>query len=313
LLSPSIESDAKDSDDEDILILDDPEYEWGTDRTYDSEGEPRRASLFVPRSEKRITKFKGLKEKKKRKRPEPQLIKKYWKLPQNPDGTPKMPIEFRGVTVFDLGRIVWDRPRYHSKRYIWPLGYKSQRQYYSMRDPEVKVIYTSEIVDGDDEPLFIVTSEEDEEHPIVKDTPSGAWAEVGKAVSALRAGRTGRRMNTQLSGPEMFGFAYPTIAKVIQEMPGVEKLTNYEMQHYVPAQTPLARQTGAKKSKSKKKTASKSKKSSSSKSKKSKSKSASTSKSSKSKSASTSKSRSSSKKKKSKDADKPKKKKKRKA
>lgn len=50
---------------------------------------------------------------------------------------------------------------------------------------------------------------------------------------------TGKCTNTQLSGPEMFGFAHPTIAKLIQEMPGAEKCDKYIPQQFVPSSSKL--------------------------------------------------------------------------
>ncbi len=50
---------------------------------------------------------------------------------------------------------------------------------------------------------------------------------------------TGKDTYTQLSGPEMFGFAHPTIAKLIQEMPGAENCTAYQPQQFVPANTKM--------------------------------------------------------------------------
>lgn len=110
----------------------------------------------------------------------------------------------------------------------------------------------SEIVDNGDEPGFIVTCYEDKDHPITisRPTASGAWAEVGKKFFELKKvsffsifyffqEHTGKDTYTQLSGPEMFGFAHPTIAKLIQEMPGAEACTAYQPQQFVPANTKM--------------------------------------------------------------------------
>ena len=58
-------------------------------------------------------------------------------------------------------------------------------------------------------------------------------------MSALKEGILGRRINTQLSGPEMFGFSYPSIAKLIQDMHGAEHCTKYERQQFVRATSDL--------------------------------------------------------------------------
>lgn len=42
-------------------------------------------------------------------------------------------------------------------------------------------------------------------------------------------------MFTQLSGPEMFGFSHPTIAKLIQELPNAAMCDKYIFQEYLPS------------------------------------------------------------------------------
>jgi F/Y-rich N-terminus/F/Y rich C-terminus len=161
--------------------------------------------------------------------------RRYMQVPMDKHGRPVMPLSFRGATIYSMGRIAIDRPAYHSKRYIWPAGFKSTRSYWSMQDCSRRTVYTSEILDAGDQPLFLLVSHEQPDKPIIRDTPSGAWAEVGKRVGAMRSERSGRVVNTQLSGPEMFGFGLPTVAKLIQEMPGAEACHRYQRQDFRPS------------------------------------------------------------------------------
>ena len=120
-----------------------------------------------------------------------------------------------------------------------------------------------------------MTCFEDPKNPIVieANTASGAWAQVGKRINDLKEELTGKRirsssiilfisfhfllppslssllspscfyflyltdvgMFTQLSGPEMFGFSHPTIAKLIQELPNAEMCDRYIFQEYIPS------------------------------------------------------------------------------
>lgn len=57
---------------------------------------------------------------------------------------------------------------------------------------------------------------------IEKDTPTAAWTAVMKEANKDR-----QRANFAVSGPEYFGMSHPTIAKMIQELPGAEKCVNY--------------------------------------------------------------------------------------
>lgn len=98
-----------------------------------------------------------------------------------------MPIVIGGLTVLSMGKIVSDRKKFHSKRYIWPVGFKSVRTYASLKgttftrkrssslsalidrlsDFNRKCEYVNEIIDGGTEPKFVVTCMDDPEHPLV--------------------------------------------------------------------------------------------------------------------------------------------------
>jgi len=141
--------------------------------------------------------------------------------------------------------VVHDRDKFHAKRYIWPVGYKATRIYPAMTDPSVKCVYTSEILDGETAPIFSVTAGEG--GPVITAaTPSAAWTKVVEVVNSLKLERTGKRLFTTVSGPEMFGFSHPTIAKLIQELPGAELCRNYVFQHFLPkVGRPPPRTTGS--------------------------------------------------------------------
>ena len=85
-------------------------------------------------------------------------LKKASDVPRGSDGKPLMPLTlFKGLVILSLGTIQ-TRPRWHTKKYIWPLGFKSVRQYSSMHDPETKIDYTNEIVESPaGAPLFRVS------------------------------------------------------------------------------------------------------------------------------------------------------------
>lgn len=70
----------------------------------------------------------------------------------------QLPLKVKGVTVLSFGRVVTQWKSYHNAKYIWPVGFKwargravttrSTRMYYSFKNPQQKVLYTSEIIDG---------------------------------------------------------------------------------------------------------------------------------------------------------------------
>ena len=51
-------------------------------------------------------------------------------------------------------------PNYYNERYIWPVGFRSSRQYSSYKDVDGRVDYVSEILDGGPMgPIFKVWTE----------------------------------------------------------------------------------------------------------------------------------------------------------
>ncbi|KAJ2699248.1 hypothetical protein FB645_005393, partial [Coemansia sp. IMI 203386] len=150
-------------------------------------------------------------------------------VPRDKDGNYEMPVQVGILTVLNLGKIVWDQDSYHNERYIWPVGYTVQREYYSMKDPDQQVIYTCWITDSGDAPLFHVEAEDMVGSPIAAPTATGAWTMVLRAVNQIRQ----REHSNSASGPDYFGFSHPTIAKMIQDLPGADRCRSYIMQHFV--------------------------------------------------------------------------------
>lgn len=50
-------------------------------------------------------------------------------------------------------QVVFDRPAFHSERYIWPVGFQSMRSYPSMTDPTQRCFYSCRILDGGEAPI----------------------------------------------------------------------------------------------------------------------------------------------------------------
>ena len=48
----------------------------------------------------------------------------------------KLPLTHGSTTLVNVGRIEWQRLSYHTDRYLYPIGYTVDRDYYSMRDPD---------------------------------------------------------------------------------------------------------------------------------------------------------------------------------
>ncbi|KAJ2779174.1 hypothetical protein H4R18_004153 [Coemansia javaensis] len=150
-------------------------------------------------------------------------------VPRDRSGNYEMPVQVGVLMVIRLGRVVWDRDAFHNERYIWPVGYTVQREYHSMVDPDKDVIYTCWVGEGKGAPLFHIEAEDLPASPVVAPTATGAWTAVLRRVNQIRY----REHSNSASGPDYFGFSHPTIAKMIQDLPGASMCRSYVMQHFI--------------------------------------------------------------------------------
>ena len=146
------------------------------------------------------------------------------------DGRPVMPIVLTpSQYVISLGRVVHDRAGFHSPNYIWPAGYRSVRMFFSAKNPSNRVSWTCEILDvGSDSPEFRLTPEDDRGNTLVGTTATAVWSEVLKLVKQKRV--DSEKSMGNISGPEYFGFSHPTIARLLEELPGAQKCPHYKFQ-----------------------------------------------------------------------------------
>ncbi|KAI8389407.1 F/Y-rich N-terminus-domain-containing protein [Blakeslea trispora] len=150
-------------------------------------------------------------------------------IERDADGKPKLPQQIGVLTVHNLGTIVTDRPNFHNERYIFPVGYTVSRTYPSMVDPNSNTIITSTIVDdGSDCPRFHVTAADMPDEPIIANSATGAWTVVVRRSNEIR----NRDHSNSASGPDYYGFKHPTIANLIQDLPGAKELKQYVWQNF---------------------------------------------------------------------------------
>lgn len=144
------------------------------------------------------------------------------------NGNPVLPQQIGVLTVLNLGKIITDRDTFHNERYIFPVGYTVRRTYPSMINPTSNTVITSTILDGGDGPRFHVVAADQVNQPIVANSATGAWTVVVKKSNEIRH----REHSNSASGPDYYGFKHPTIAKMIQDLPGTKDLRNYIWQHF---------------------------------------------------------------------------------
>ena len=77
----------------------------------------------------------------------------------------------------DLGTIEYKRVGFHTDRHIFPIGYKSIRNYANMVEKDGQTTYTCRILYGGSAgPIFHVVPDDSPENVIERDYASGALA-----------------------------------------------------------------------------------------------------------------------------------------
>ncbi|KAF9954489.1 hypothetical protein BGZ72_004566 [Mortierella alpina] len=168
-------------------------------------------------------------------------VRKVQHVERDDEGHIKFPLTVGIITIMDIGYVVFDREAFHNERYIWPVGYKMSRSYNSMIDPTNLTTYTCSVIDDGEAPKaspflptissypgFQIDAQDQPGKPIIAGTATGAWTHVVKTANMIRR----REHSNSASGPDYFGFSNATIAKIIQDLPNVDKCTSYIMQRF---------------------------------------------------------------------------------
>jgi predicted SPOUT superfamily RNA methylase MTH1 len=97
-----------------------------------------------------------------------------------------------------------------------------------MIDPHSNTVITSTIIDGGDAPRFHVVAADMPHEPIIANSATGAWTVVVRRSNEIRQ----RDHSNSASGPDYYGFKHPTIANLIQDLPGARNLKQYVWQTF---------------------------------------------------------------------------------
>lgn len=168
------------------------------------------------------------KKTKKHVRPIADTIYRIVSVPTDAEGRTILPFSIGLHTIHSLGEVAWDRPAYHNKRYIMPIGFHSSRPYPSTVNSEANTTWHSRILDGGPSPLFEVTAEDDPAHPFTGGTSTGVWSAIMKQAASIRS----REPAGSASGPDFFGLGNATVAMLIERLPGADRCQQYERKRY---------------------------------------------------------------------------------
>jgi len=128
------------------------------------------------------------------------------------------------LTLLNTGTISTN-PNYHSEHNLFPIGYSSIRVYNSIKTKGVKCEYVNEILEGPEgKPLYRVTSSEDPENPIIKESSTGCWVYICSRVNELQ---DVKKEKVTISGTERFGLLDQNIVRLLEDLQNSEKCLKY--------------------------------------------------------------------------------------
>ncbi|XP_063376990.1 histone-lysine N-methyltransferase 2C-like [Cydia fagiglandana] len=120
---------------------------------------------------------------------------------------------------------------FHTPNYIYPIGYKIVRFYWSMTRANARCRYVCWISEEAGRPRFHVRLQSESEQDMSAPTPRAAWAKVLDAVAALREARGEpgvlKLWPNYVTGEDLFGLTEPAVVRVLESLPGIETLTDY--------------------------------------------------------------------------------------
>jgi Chromatin assembly factor 1 subunit A/F/Y rich C-terminus/F/Y-rich N-terminus len=136
------------------------------------------------------------------------------------DGKVIMPLLFGNVWILSLGTIDYKDASFHTKQYIFPVGYKCKRQMPSLSDANKLVDVFAEVTRGASGKVEFVVWPED--MPNVKWRSKSASSAWQRALEQIR-----RKAKVSVSGPEMFAFSNATVRTLIQDMENAHLCRRY--------------------------------------------------------------------------------------
>lgn len=141
----------------------------------------------------------------------------------------ELPFRCGVLTIYNWGRVD-ARPGFHTRKYMYPIGFKSSRLFQSYVDFSRKTEMVCEILDGGTEPIFRLTpADAPSDH---MDGPSGShvWAQLLRRVNERRPPDS-KEIRTSISGPEYFGLSNQTVMSVLEFQEVSPQLQYYEFQY----------------------------------------------------------------------------------
>lgn len=123
---------------------------------------------------------------------------------------------------------------FHTRDFIYPVGYKATRFYWSYRQPYRRCRYLCCINENEGLPEFSVTIIEEglEKETLTDKSPSELWLQIlGKLDKLRKDNDLVKIFPVYFKGEYLYGLQEPHIIRLVESLPGVETLTNYAFKY----------------------------------------------------------------------------------
>ncbi|GFY42913.1 hypothetical protein TNIN_142091 [Trichonephila inaurata madagascariensis] len=123
---------------------------------------------------------------------------------------------------------------FHNTNCIYPVGYKVIRMYWSMRKLGRRSQYSCTINEVSGKPEFCINVREVDQKEIeLKDkTAKGVWQKVIYPIEKMRKqAKTIKIFPDFISGDDLFGLTEPAVLRIIESLPGVDTLNDYNFRY----------------------------------------------------------------------------------
>ncbi|KAL5009713.1 hypothetical protein ScPMuIL_012018 [Solemya velum] len=120
--------------------------------------------------------------------------------------------------------------RFHTRDYIYPVGFRTSRFYWSMRQLYKRCRYVCSIHDNEGFPEFRVRVVEPgfEDICLKEDTAKGVWLHILNPIDKQkREADLVKIFPMFITGEELFGLTEPAVVRVLESLPGTDLLTSY--------------------------------------------------------------------------------------
>lgn len=123
---------------------------------------------------------------------------------------------------------------FHTPNFIYPIGYKILRFYWSFRRPNKRCRYICSIADVSGRPEFRVLIQEPFEEDIEyrDSTPKAIWQRILEKLAQLRKDNDLVQIFPKyIIGEDLFGLTEPAVVRILESLPGIETLTDYRFKY----------------------------------------------------------------------------------